>query len=160
MFSSFSQHSLVVNNNTLKPFENIGEASAVPLSINFNGVCFDYALHHFGFNLNYHGRCKNAFKVVLDNFYQIEALQAEKGDLIIYHECKKSYPFRDDDNAEEWGYVQHFGIIIKPNLDYKKMIIESKWGGTPVYRHELGAVPDCYGNNVSFWRYKGRNLCD
>ncbi len=65
----------------------------------------------------------------------------EEGIIVAYH-------FNSIINSLKWGVTpgaQHLDLI-------KNSKVNSKWGKTFIYEHDLNAVPECYGNLVSFFK--------
>lgn len=139
------------------PFENIGQRASRIIGEHW-GVCYDYALEHYGAKSQEYGEdCWEVFSFILENFEQIPLAQVCKGDLIVYHEHRPEKPVQEWEKEEfipEYGNVEHFGIVERTSKSLPKIRVKSQWGCTKTYEHTVGAVPIIYGTHVSFWKLK------
>jgi hypothetical protein len=146
----------LLNSTLINEFRNIGENLAEPTGAKHWGVCFDYALEQFEIKKECDGSCWTAFREVKEKFEQISFDQVEAGDMVVYHEYRGNHidPWRGQPDTDIWGEIEHFGIVFEKRADYQSTLIKSQWGWSRMYIHDLGAVPEMYGNRVSFWRHK------
>jgi hypothetical protein len=103
--------------------------------------CYNYA-----FKKSYKTLCEveDAFKILLYEYTPIEKKNARQGDIISFHNVKKSFSRPDSLNCE------HFAII--SGVQDGKINIKSKFGILGVFEGTIYDLPKSYGNCFVIWR--------
>lgn len=137
----------------MRTFKNVGMESAKEIGKHW-GVWFDFVLEAYGFKLaDEDHECAPAFNLIRKNFEQVDIQDVLPGDIVVYHDLESEYR-----EFKRWGNPEHFGIIYKASNEVQDIRVQSQWGYTKTYRHFLGAVPNIYGQHVTFWRAKDKTF--